>query len=65
MRAPFRPELSSNVDTAYFPVNEIDQTDNSSAHRAQVDALGDEHSAELSLPFIGYTYKAFDSMRNA
>ena len=64
IRAPFLPQLSSNVDTAYFPTNEIDQHDTTAQTRAQVDAMN-EHSdvtAEMSLPFIGYTYKRFDAM---
>jgi len=64
IKAPFKPELNSNVDTAYFPVSEIDQNDHSGAHRAEVDKLGEENQAELSLPFIGYTYKRFDAMRS-
>ncbi|PMD48714.1 kinase-like protein [Hyaloscypha variabilis F] len=66
IRAPFEPKLSSNVDTAYFPTDEIDQTDNATlikrAHEAgnqpRVDA------PELSLPFIGYTFKRFDTYTN-
>ena len=65
IRAPFEPRLSSNVDVSYFPIEEIDQTDHSSAFRAQVDSLGEEHVAEMNLPFIGYTYKRFDAFRGA
>ncbi|KAL8757481.1 MAG: hypothetical protein Q9184_004197 [Pyrenodesmia sp. 2 TL-2023] len=63
IRAPFEPRLNSNVDVSYFPTDEIDQTDHSAAYRAQIDALGEEHVAEMSLPFIGYTYKRFDAFR--
>ncbi|KAL8736157.1 MAG: hypothetical protein Q9166_000312 [cf. Caloplaca sp. 2 TL-2023] len=63
IRAPFEPRLQSNVDVSYFPLDEIDQTDHSAAYRAQTDALGDEHVAEMSLPFIGYTYKRFDAFK--
>ncbi len=63
IKAPFLPQLSSNVDTTYFPINEIDQNDHSRAHHKEVDAMSEEHSAEMSLPFIGYTYKRFDAMR--
>ncbi|KAL9044343.1 MAG: hypothetical protein Q9214_002514 [Letrouitia sp. 1 TL-2023] len=65
IRAPFEPRLSSNVDVSYFPTDEIDQTDHSSAYRAQVDSLGEEHVAEMNLPFIGYTYKRFDAFRGS
>ncbi|KAL8824981.1 MAG: hypothetical protein Q9191_004693 [Dirinaria sp. TL-2023a] len=61
IRAPFEPRLTSNVDCSYFPTDEIDQNDNSHMHRMQVEQLGDEHIAEMNLPFIGYTYKRFDS----
>ncbi|KAL8976620.1 MAG: hypothetical protein Q9177_006814 [Variospora cf. flavescens] len=63
IRAPFEPRLNSNVDVSYFPTEEIDQTDHSALYRAQIDALGDEHVAEMNLPFIGYTYKRFDAFR--
>ncbi|KAI9890724.1 MAG: Serine/threonine-protein kinase [Vezdaea aestivalis] len=62
IRAPFEPKLSSNVDTAYFPTDEIDQTDNAAALRAQTVA-NEENNAEMSLPFVGYTYKRFDAFR--
>ena len=63
IKAPFKPDLKSNVDYTYFPTDEIDQSDHSSAHRAAVDALGEENEAELNLPFIGYTFKRFDAFR--
>ena len=63
INAPFKPKLQSNIDTTNFPIDEIDQHDNSAAMRAATDAQGDEHSAELSLPFIGYTYKRFDAFK--
>ncbi|KAI4104410.1 MAG: hypothetical protein L6R37_003309 [Teloschistes peruensis] len=65
IRAPFEPRLQSNVDVSYFPTDEIDQTDHSAAYHAQIDALGEEHMAEMSLPFIGYTYKRFDAFRGS
>lgn len=65
IRAPFEPRLQSNVDVSYFPIEEIDQTDHSAAYHAQIDALGEEHMAEMSLPFIGYTYKRFDAFRGS
>ena len=68
IRAPFEPKLQSNVDTQYFPIDEIPQVDNSAQLRAQTEAglmngsAGGEEST-LSLPFIGYTYKRFDAFR--
>lgn len=69
IRAPFEPKLQSNVDTQYFPIDEIPQVDNSAQLRAQTEAemqaaggQGGEEST-LSLPFIGYTYKRFDAFR--
>ncbi|RDW66287.1 hypothetical protein BP6252_09922 [Coleophoma cylindrospora] len=66
IRAPFEPKLSSNVDTTYFPVDEIDQTDNAThlkAANAAAAANGQqrEEVPEMSLPFIGYTFKRFES----
>jgi protein-serine/threonine kinase len=65
IRAPFEPKLQSNVDTQYFPIDEIDQNDTSAALRAQTAQAGDELAAEMSLPFIGYTYKRFDAFRGS
>ncbi|KAF2120815.1 serine/threonine-protein kinase cot-1 [Lophiotrema nucula] len=65
IRAPFEPKLQSNIDTQYFPIDEIDQNDNSAALRAQTESRGDDLAAEMSLPFIGYTYKRFDAFRGA
>ena len=65
IRAPFEPKLNSNVDVSYFPIDDIDQADHSAAHRAQTGLLGEEYEAEMSLPFIGYTYKRFDAFRGA
>lgn len=64
IRAPFEPQLASDVDTRYFPTDEIDQTDSASRLKA-LTIQGDEmplgDSLELSLPFIGYTFKRFDN----
>ncbi|KAI6792869.1 kinase-like protein [Hortaea werneckii] len=69
IRAPFEPKLQSNVDTQYFPIDEIPQVDNSAALRAQTEAMNQGHGggedATLSLPFIGYTYKRFDAFRGS
>lgn len=65
IRAPFEPRLESNIDTQYFPIDEIDQNDNSAALRAQTAQAGDDVAAEMSLPFIGYTYKRFDAFRGS
>ena len=69
IRAPFEPRLTSAIDTTYFPTDEIDQTDNATLLKAQQNAARggaaapaqQEESPELSLPFIGYTFKRFDN----
>ncbi|KAG6127342.1 Cobalt uptake protein cot1 [Claviceps purpurea] len=63
IRAPFEPRLTSNIDTTYFPTDEIDQTDNATVLKAQALQMGHpmEESPEMSLPFIGYTFKRFDN----
>ncbi|KAK3688310.1 kinase-like domain-containing protein [Podospora appendiculata] len=69
IRAPFEPRLQSNIDTTYFPTDEIDQTDNATVLKAQQAARATstnltgqpEESPEMSLPFIGYTFKRFDN----
>jgi protein-serine/threonine kinase len=55
--------LTSNIDTTYFPTDEIDQTDNATVLKAQAIATGRpaEETPEMSLPFIGYTFKRFDN----
>jgi protein-serine/threonine kinase len=68
IRAPFEPKLSSNVDTTYFPTDEIDQTDNATHLKAQQSANGNptrNDAPELSLPFIGYTFKRFDDYQGS
>ena len=64
IRAPFEPKLSSNIDCAYFPIDEIPQEDTSAAHRQQAKSVPDNQAAEMSLPFIGYTYKAFNAFQS-
>jgi protein-serine/threonine kinase len=65
IRAPFEPRLTSNIDTTYFPTDEIDQTDNATVLKAQAlqnkGSAQPEESPEMSLPFIGYTFKRFDN----
>jgi protein-serine/threonine kinase len=62
IRAPFEPRLSSNIDTTYFPIDEIDQTDNATHLRAAAaNGQPREEIPEMSLPFIGYTFKRFES----
>ncbi|KAI1161736.1 serine/threonine protein kinase [Nemania serpens] len=63
IRAPFEPRLTSAIDTTYFPTDEIDQTDNATLLKAQALASGKqiEDAPEMSLPFIGYTFKRFDN----
>ncbi|KAK4635597.1 Serine/threonine-protein kinase cot-1 [Fulvia fulva] len=63
IRAPFEPKLQSNIDTQYFPIDEIPQVDNSAQLRAQTEAQIGQDDSTLSLPFIGYTYKRFDAFR--
>ncbi|KAI9749302.1 MAG: Cobalt uptake protein cot1 [Chaenotheca gracillima] len=61
IRAPFEPKLASNIDTTYFPTDEIDQNDHSASVRAQSNNQSEETAAEMSLPFVGYTYKRFNA----
>jgi len=65
IRAPFEPKLQSNVDTQYFPIDEIPQIDNSAQLRAQTEASMGNDDTTLSLPFIGYTYKRFDAFKGS
>ena len=63
IRAPFEPRLTSAIDTTYFPIDEIDQIDNATRLKAKAIATGRavDESPEMSLPFIGYTFKRFDN----
>ena len=65
IRAPFEPKLSSNVDVSYFPIDEIEQDDTAATMLAQTNQqlLDNNTSADMSLPFVGYTYKRFNSFR--
>ncbi len=60
--APFKPKLRSNVDVTYFPIEEIDQTEQSST-MPTVQETQAEESAEMVLPFVGYTFKRFNAFR--
>ena len=65
IRAPFEPKLSSNVDVSYFPIDEIEQDDTAATLLAQTNQqiLETGANADMSLPFVGYTYKRFNSFR--
>ena len=65
IRAPFEPKLASIVDTTYFPIDEIDQIDNATYFNAADVATAAnsqvrDETPEISLPFIGYTFKRFE-----
>jgi protein-serine/threonine kinase len=66
IRAPFEPKLNSNVDTTYFPTDEIDQTDNATHLKAAAAAGNPQRpeAPEMSLPFLGYTFKRFETNFN-
>ena len=55
--------LSEREETFLDAIDEIPQEDTSAIHRAQARAMPDEQEAEMSLPFIGYTYKAFNAFQ--
>lgn len=69
-RAPFEPRLTSEIDTAYFPTEELELQ---AASAMDVDepvggavgphaAAPEQHETpEMTLPFIGYTFKRFES----
>jgi protein-serine/threonine kinase len=67
--APFEPKLTSNVDTTYFLIDEIDQTDNATWLKVAAAAAADNgpvhfEAPEMSLPFLGYTFKRFENNYN-
>ncbi len=59
MNAPFKPVLTGNTDTTYFPTDEIPQDDHSAEREREAAEINQDHEPEMILPFIGYTYKRF------
>lgn len=63
-RAPFEPRLASEVDTTYFPTEELEAQ---AANAMDIDdptlqAAPEQHETpEMTLPFIGYTFKRFEN----
>ncbi|KAK0627044.1 kinase [Immersiella caudata] len=55
IRAPFEPPLTSDIDTSCFPVEDLPQTEDPTPSPAGADEY------EMFLPFIGYTYKRFQT----
>ena len=65
IRAPFEPKLTSNLDTQYFPVDEIPQQDNTEAIRRRDEVEfgdGDQAGDTMDFPFAGYTFRRFDAL---
>ena len=65
--APFVPPLTSDVDTSFFPVEELPQTEDflpadgsGGAAGATIGGTDDALTPEMFLPFIGYTFKRFE-----
>lgn len=66
-RAPFEPRLTSEIDTAYFPTEDLELQ---AANAMDVDDPGagalqaapeQQETPEMTLPFIGYTFKRFEN----
>lgn len=64
-RAPFEPRLTSDIDTAYFPTEDLEQQ---AAAAMEIDggleaaaAPEPQETPEMTLPFIGYTFKRFEN----
>ncbi|KAK3378001.1 kinase-like domain-containing protein [Podospora didyma] len=69
IRAPFVPPLTSDVDTSFFPVEQLPQTDNllpaadnggAATDAATSSSTDDALTPEMFLPFLGYTFKRFE-----
>lgn len=59
IRAPFEPRLQSEIDTTYFPTEDLEaQAQAAMAVDPQPDQ---EETPEMTLPFIGYTFKRFEN----
>ncbi|ROW09143.1 hypothetical protein VPNG_05779 [Cytospora leucostoma] len=64
-RAPFEPRLASEIDTAYFPTDDLEKqaaeaVDVVGRSEVAADSEQDE-TPEMTLPFIGYTFKRFEN----
>lgn len=66
-RAPFEPRLASEIDTTYFPTEDLEIQ---AANAMDVDDPGagalqaapeQQETPEMTLPFIGYTFKRFEN----
>lgn len=67
IRAPFEPSLASDFDTSHFPVDEIPQDDHVDAMTGVITngpSPDEALNPEMSLPFIGYTFKRFEKSFN-
>jgi len=62
IRAPFEPHLTSDVDTAYFPTDELERVSVDAVVEAQAQGgPPPEDTPDMTLPFLGYTFKRFES----
>lgn len=58
-RAPFEPRLTSEIDTIHFPTEDLEQQ---ALNVMSLDAEPEqEETPEMALPFVGYTFKRFES----
>ncbi|KAI9773207.1 MAG: Serine/threonine-protein kinase [Geoglossum umbratile] len=64
IRAPFEPKLTSGIDTTYFPIDEIDQNTEGPGTRAP-SGNPQDYGPEMSIPFVGYTFKRFNAFRSS
>ncbi|KAH8881531.1 kinase-like protein [Thozetella sp. PMI_491] len=57
--APFVPPLSSEIDTSCFPTDELSQGNDPTDEETNA-ATRETITPDMSLPFIGYTFKRFE-----
>ncbi|KUI71647.1 Serine/threonine-protein kinase cot-1 [Cytospora mali] len=64
-RAPFEPRLASDIDTTYFPTEDLEQQAAEALELMggleAVAAPEQQETPEMTLPFIGYTFKRFEN----
>ncbi|KAI9783915.1 MAG: Serine/threonine-protein kinase [Peltula sp. TS41687] len=61
IEAPFKPKLKSNIDFTYFPVEDIDQSDNTAELRREAQQQSQASAAQMEMVFQNYTFKRFDT----
>jgi len=63
IHAPFKPSLTSDIDTSYFPTDDLEKIGDKAAVNANAapEPEPPEDNPDMILPFVGYTFKRFEN----